>query len=90
MFAGAGLGGAMWAVVVRLTVFSPSPPSTGTARLVIGAGCLVMLVVGVAMMTLGRRTLLRSAGVVLSIAPLTGGLLIGLGALLTAIGSLWQ
>lgn len=49
-----------------------------------------MLVVGVAMMTLGRRTLLRSAGVVLSIAPLTGGLLIGLGALLTAIGSLWQ
>lgn len=89
VFAGACLGGFLWAVMVRLTLFAaPVRPSPTPAWTAISVVCVVTIALGLFTALFARRRMVRSAGVAIAIAPLTGAAIIGLVGLLILLGGL--
>ena len=80
VFRGACLGGALWATIARLTVYSgPDPAWLHLGGTTLAALCLVLVAGGVSAVRRGRTARVREAGIAVLIATLTGGSLAAIG-----------
>lgn len=77
-YGGAALGGVMWAVVARLAFQSDGELRTaGPFWPIVAVGCLVVFVIGLAATFWAHRSALKTVGVAVAVAPLTGAVLAG-------------
>ncbi|MGH3524945.1 MAG: hypothetical protein ACRDU4_19485 [Mycobacterium sp.] len=79
VFGGACSGGVMWAIVARLTIYSGYPDDSIALKwIVLVTVCLGLVIAGWAVARWAGKERLRTAGVAVVIAPLTGGLLLAI------------
>lgn len=76
IFGGACLGGVMWATIARVAVFTSASSMSPGLKWAIAALCLALIAVGLAVARWAWTSSLRTVGVAVLIAPLTGGSLL--------------
>ena len=84
VFAGTVVGGVIWGLIANYTILDGDPMlSAGQGWLVVGIGCLVVMLAGLGLAVWSRPRVLRTAGVALMVVAMSGGsVLVAWGGLL--------
>ena len=78
VFAGTSVGGVVWVVVARYTLFENDAVLTpGQGWLAVGIGCLVVVMLGLALAVCSRTGLVRTVGVAVVVVAMSGGSVLG-------------